>query len=41
MSTLGLNRSSEDVVAAVAQVLVLELVAQNLFGEPRFIALHG
>lgn len=41
MSALGLDRSSEDVVAAVAQVLVLELVAQNLFGKPGFIALHG
>lgn len=41
MSTLGLKRPSEDIVAAVAQVLVLQLVAQDLLGEARFIALHG
>lgn len=41
MSTLGLKRSSEDVVTAVAQVLVLQLVAQDLLGEAGFVALHG
>lgn len=41
MATLGLKRSSEYVVTAVAQVLVLQLVAQDLLGEAGFIALHG
>lgn len=41
MSTLGLERSSKYIVTAVAQVLVLQLVAQDLLGEARFIALHG
>lgn len=41
MSTLGLKRSSEDIMAAVAQVLVLQLITQDLLGEARFIALHG
>lgn len=41
MSALGLNGSSEDVVAAVAQVLVLQLVAQDLLGEAGLVALHG
>lgn len=41
MSTLGLKRSSEYVVAAVAQVLVLQLITQDLLGEAGFIALHG
>lgn len=41
MSTLGLNRSSEYIVTTVAQVLVLQLVAQDLLGKARFIALHG
>lgn len=41
MSTLGLEGSSQDVVAAVAQVLVLQLVAQDLLGEARLVALHG
>lgn len=41
MSTLGLKRSSEYVVTAVAQVLVLQLIAQDLLGEAGFIALHG
>lgn len=41
MSTLGLERSSQYVVAAVAQVLVLQLVAQDLLGEARLVALHG
>lgn len=41
MSTLGLKRSSEYIVTAVAQVLVLQLVAQDLLGEAGFIALHG
>lgn len=41
MSTLGLKRSPEYVVTAVAQVLVLQLVAQDLLGEAGLIALHG
>lgn len=41
MSTLGLERSSEYVVAAVAQVFVLQLVAQDLLGEAGLVALHG
>lgn len=41
MSTLGLERPSEDIVAAVAQVFVLQLVAQDLLGEAGLIALHG
>lgn len=41
MSTLGLKRSSEYIVTAVAQVLVLQLVAQDLLREAGFIALHG
>lgn len=41
MSTLGLKRSSEYVVAAVAQVFVLQLVAQDLLGEAGLVALHG
>lgn len=41
MSTLGLKRPSQNVVAAVAQVLVLQLVAQDLLGEARLVALHG
>lgn len=41
VSALGLNGSSEDVVAAVAQVLVLQLVAQDLLGEAGLVALHG
>lgn len=41
MSTLGLERPAQDIVAAVAQVLVLQLVAQDLLGEPGLIALHG
>lgn len=41
MSTLGLEGSSKYIVTAVAQVLVLQLVTQNLLGEARFIALHG
>ncbi len=41
MSTLGLKRSSQYVVTAVAQVFVLQLVAQDLLGEAGFIALHG
>lgn len=41
MSTLGLERPAQYVVAAVAQVFVLQLVAQDLLGESGFIALHG
>lgn len=41
VSTLGLKWASEYVVAAVAQMLVLQLVAQNLLGEAWFVALHG
>lgn len=41
MSTLGLERPSEDIVAAVAQVFFLQLVAQDLLGEAGLIALHG
>lgn len=41
MSTLGLKWSSEYIVAAVAQVLVLQLITQDLLGEAGFIALHG
>lgn len=41
MSTLGLKWPPKDVVAAVAQVLVLQLVAQDLLGKAGFIALHG
>lgn len=41
MSTLGLDGPPQDVVAAVAQVFVLQLVAQDLLGEARFAALHG
>lgn len=41
MSTLGLERSSQYVVAAVAQVFVLQLVAQDLLGEAGLVALHG
>lgn len=41
MSTLGLEGSSKYVVAAVAQVLVLQLVAQDLLGEAGLVALHG
>lgn len=41
MSTLGLEGSSQYVVAAVAQVLVLQLVAQDLLGEAGLVALHG
>lgn len=41
MSTLGLEGSSQYVVAAVAQVLVLQLVTQDLLGEARLVALHG
>lgn len=41
MSTLGLKRSSQYVVTAVAQVFVLQLIAQDLLGEAGFIALHG
>lgn len=41
MSTLGLKRSSQYIMAAVAQVLVLQLIAQDLLGEAGFIALHG
>lgn len=41
MATLRLKWPSEDVVAAVAQVLVLQLVAQDLLGEAGLVALHG
>lgn len=41
MATLGLKRPSEYVVAAVAQVLVLQFVAQDLLGEAGLVALHG
>lgn len=41
MSTLGLEGSSQYVVAAVAQVLVLQLVTQDLLGEAGLVALHG
>lgn len=41
MSTLGLKRPSEYIVAAVAQVFVLQLIAQDLLGEAGLIALHG
>lgn len=41
MSTLGLKRSSQYIMAAVAQVFVLQLIAQDLLGEAGFIALHG
>lgn len=41
MSTLSLEGPSEDVVAAVAQVFVLQLVAQDLLGKAGLVALHG
>lgn len=41
MAALCLERPPEDVVAAVAQVFVLQLVAQDLLGEAGLVALHG
>lgn len=40
MATLGLEGPAQDVVATVAQVLVLQLIGQDLLGEARLVGLH-
>ena len=40
MSTLGLVGPSQDVMTAVAEVLVFQLVGQDLPGEARLVVLH-
>lgn len=40
MATLSLERSPQYVVAAVAKVLILQLIGQDLLGEAWFVALH-
>jgi len=40
VATLGLEGPAQDVVATVAQVLVLQLIGQDLLGEARLVGLH-
>lgn len=41
MSTLGLEGPPQQLLTAVTQVFIFQLVGQDLLGEAGFVALHG